>query len=78
VTFGARIEEVVSVPSTTGPVNRGLRLAVSIADVAREMGHTSVARTYITYGQWADELGSRAANLRDTWAAERSAREKVE
>jgi len=51
-----------------------LRAGVPIADLAREMGHTSVARTFITYGMWADELGQRAANLRDAWAANRDSR----
>jgi integrase len=51
-----------------------LKAGVPIADLAREMGHTSVARTYVTYGQWADELGQRAASLRDAWAAGERAR----
>ncbi len=45
-----------------------LRAGVPVADVAREMGHTSVSRTYVTYGMWIDELGERAARLRDQWA----------
>jgi integrase len=53
-----------------------LRAGVPIADLAREMGHTSVARTYITYSAWVDELGQRAANLRDAWATRPNATER--
>jgi integrase len=55
-----------------------LRAGVPIADLAREMGHTSVARTFITYGMWADELGQRAANLRDAWATGEDSRVEVD
>jgi hypothetical protein len=46
-----------------------MRAGVPFADLAREMRHTSVARTFITYRMWADELGQRAANLREAWSA---------
>ena len=45
-----------------------LRAGVRIADVAREMGHEDVSRTYQIYGGWAAEMGQRAAQLRETWA----------
>lgn len=46
-----------------------LRAGVPIQDLAREMGHSDVSITFRTYGRWADEMGSRAATLRETWAA---------
>lgn len=45
-----------------------LRAGVPIQDLARELGHTDVSITFRTYGAWVDEMGSRAANLRSTWA----------
>ena len=45
-----------------------LRAGVPIHDLARELGHTDVSRTYRTYAAWVDEMGPRAANLRETWA----------
>ena len=41
-----------------------LRAGVPISDLAREMGHRNVQRTYRSYGQWCAEQGERAANLR--------------
>jgi integrase len=52
-----------------------LRAGVPVSDVAREMGHTDVSRTYRTYGMWIDELGRRAANLRAVWAENQTARD---
>lgn len=46
-----------------------LRAAVPIHDLAREMGHADVSRTYRTYAAWVDEMGPRAASLRTAWAA---------
>jgi len=45
-----------------------LRAGVPIHDLARELGHADVSRTYRTYAAWVDEMGPRAANLRETWA----------
>ena len=45
-----------------------LRAGVPMHDLAREMGHTDVSRTYRTYAAWVDEMGPRAANLRESWA----------
>jgi integrase len=47
-----------------------LRAGVPIQDVGREMGHADVSITFRTYGQWADEMGTRAANLRAAWGRE--------
>jgi integrase len=46
-----------------------LRAGVPIATVAREMGHSDVNRTFAVYGGWCREMGSDAAELRETWAA---------
>ncbi|MDX6591608.1 MAG: integrase [Gaiellales bacterium] len=46
-----------------------LRAGVPISDLAAEMGHTSVARTFTSYGAWVDEMGSRAASMRSAWAS---------
>ena len=54
-----------------------LRAGVPVADLAREMGHTSVSRTYLTYGLWVDELGERAASLRERWAGRDDSRGTV-
>lgn len=45
-----------------------LRAGVPISDLAREMGHTDVSRTYRSYGQWCAEQGERAASIRGAWA----------
>jgi integrase len=46
-----------------------LRAGVPINTVAQEMGHDNVQQTYGTYGKWADEIGERAAQMREQWAA---------
>ncbi len=46
-----------------------LRAGVPISDVARDMGHTDVTRTFQVYGHWAREQGAGAAVLRQAWAA---------
>jgi integrase len=50
-----------------------LRAGLPIADLAREMGHADVSRTYQVYGGWAQEMGERAASLREDWAAKTAA-----
>lgn len=53
-----------------------LRAGVPIADLAVEMGHSSVAITSETYGHWADEMGARAASLRAAWGNAAGSRAK--
>jgi hypothetical protein len=45
-----------------------LRAGVPISDLSVEMGHESIRLTHETYGHWSDEMGDRAANLREAWA----------
>lgn len=45
-----------------------LQAGVPIADLARQLGHTNVARTYQTYGGWVREMGANVARMRETWA----------
>ena len=44
-----------------------LQAGVPIADVARQMGHANVKRTFQVYGGWVREMGEGAARLRETW-----------
>ena len=53
-----------------------LRAGVPISDLAREMGHTDVSRTYRSYGQWCSEQGERAAMMRSAWAESNAARDQ--
>ena len=46
-----------------------LQAGVPIATLARQMGHTNVSRTFITYGGWVREMGSEAAALREAFLA---------
>jgi integrase len=46
-----------------------LRAGVPIANVARDMGHADVSRTFATYGGWCREMGADAAALRESWAS---------
>lgn len=46
-----------------------LQAGVPIATLARQMGHSNVARTFITYGGWVTEMGADAAALREAWFA---------
>ena len=55
-----------------------LQAGVPIADLAVEMGHENVAITSETYGHWSHEMGSRAASLRQAWAAQSTDSEVVD
>jgi integrase len=46
-----------------------LLAGVPISDLSVEMGHDSIRLTHEAYGHWSDDLGTRAADLRATWAA---------
>jgi integrase len=51
-----------------------LRAGVPIADLAREMGHEDVSRTFQVYGGWCREMGERSAAMREAWAQSTAAR----
>lgn len=44
-----------------------LQAGVPVADVARQMGHANVKRTFQVYGGWVREMGIGAARLREMW-----------
>jgi integrase len=46
-----------------------LRAGVPIANLARDMGHSDVSRTFQVYGGWCTEMGASTAALRAAWAS---------
>ncbi len=54
-----------------------LSAGVPIAEVARDMGHQSVERTYAVYGGWCAEIGGRGAAMREAWATATAAKEEA-
>ncbi len=44
-----------------------LQAGVPIANLARQMGHADVSRTFTVYGGWVREMGADAAKLREMW-----------
>jgi integrase len=48
-----------------------LQAGVPIANLARQMGHADVSRTFQVYGGWVREMGADVAAMREAWAAAR-------
>ena len=49
-----------------------LQAGVPIANVARQMGHADVSRTFQVYGGWVREMGVEVAAMREAWATARA------
>jgi integrase len=48
-----------------------LQAGVPIANLARQMGHADVSRTFQVYGGWVREMGADVAAMREAWATRR-------
>jgi integrase len=53
-----------------------LQAGVPIADLARQMGHSDVSRTFQVYCGWVREMGANAAQLRSAWIETTAARDQ--
>jgi integrase len=51
-----------------------LQAGVPIANLARQMGHADVSRTFQVYGGWVREMGADSAAMREAWAGSREAK----